>query len=60
MLLLGLIEDEDIIQIYYHKQIGKWIQDIIHNTYEYDCRGITQVEGMTNHGPTTQRNLIYT
>jgi hypothetical protein len=39
-----LVEDEDVIQIHYHKGIGERPQDIIHHPHER-CRRICQDKG---------------
>jgi hypothetical protein len=42
--LPNIVEDEDVIQIHYHKIIGERIQYIIHNPHE-SWWGICQVKG---------------
>jgi hypothetical protein len=39
-----LVEDEDVIQLHYHKIIGERLQDIIHHPHE-SCWGIYQARG---------------
>ena len=41
VLFQTLVEDEDVVQIYNHKQVGKGLQDII-NQHHKSCRGIFQ------------------
>ena len=38
-----LVEDEDVVQIYNHKRVGKGSQDVIHQPHK-SCRGICQPE----------------
>jgi hypothetical protein len=43
MFLPGFAEDEEVIQIFYHKGFFEWLQYIIHHPHECDL-GISQAE----------------
>jgi hypothetical protein len=48
MFFPSFVEYEDVIQIYNHKRVCEWLQDIIHHPHE--CfRALVKPKGMTNH-----------